>query len=86
MNSTNIYIAGVGGQGLVLATKIVSDTAFKEGYDIRTNDIIGLSQRGGKVYGSIRFGEKIHSSQIPKGLGIYYWLLKNLKGLDGLPR
>jgi len=81
MNSSNIYIVGVGGQGLVLATRIVSDTAFKAGYEVRTNDVIGLSQRGGKVYGSIRFGEKIHSCQIPRGEGDILLALEKLEGL-----
>lgn len=85
MSNTNIYIAGVGGQGLVLATKIISDTAFKEGFDIRTNDVIGLSQRGGKVYGSIRFGEKVFSCQIPRGEGDILLALEKLEGLRWAP-
>jgi len=63
----NILIAGVGGQGLVLTTKLLAEAAFAEGYDLKTNDIIGLSQRGGMVWGSVRFGSKVHSAQIPQG-------------------
>lgn len=61
----NIMLAGVGGQGLVLATKIISEAAFKAGFDVKTNDVIGLSQRGGMVWGSVRIGEKIYSPNIP---------------------
>ncbi len=64
MAITNILISGVGGQGLVLATGIIAETAFREGYDIKTSDVIGLSQRGGMVYGSVRFGEKVYSWEI----------------------
>lgn len=58
-------LAGVGGQGLVLATKIISEAAFRAGYDVKTNDVIGLSQRGGRVWGSVRIGEKVYSPNIP---------------------
>jgi len=64
---TNILIAGVGGQGLVLSTKILGAAAFKEGYDIKTSDVIGLSQRGGKIWGSVRFGNEVLSPLIPVG-------------------
>lgn len=65
----NIIVAGVGGQGLVLATKIISEAAFKEGLDVKTNDVVGLSQRGGMVWGSVRIGEKVYSPNIPLGEG-----------------
>lgn len=67
MDITNILICGVGGQGLVLTTKILAETAFEDGYDIKTSDVIGLSQRGGMVWGSVRFGQKVHSALIPEG-------------------
>lgn len=60
----NIILAGVGGQGLVLATRLIAEAAFRAGYDVKTNDVIGLSQRGGRVWGSVRFGEKIYSPNI----------------------
>ncbi|WP_459130117.1 indolepyruvate oxidoreductase subunit beta [Guggenheimella bovis] len=65
--TTNLLFCGVGGQGLVLATRIVSEAALIQGYDVKTNDVIGLSQRGGKIWGSVRFGEKIHSPNIEAG-------------------
>lgn len=67
MKNKNILIAGVGGQGLVVATKIIAEAAVIDGYDVKTNDVIGLSQRGGKVWGSVRIGNKVHSTNIPHG-------------------
>ncbi|MGB4588028.1 MAG: indolepyruvate oxidoreductase subunit beta [Clostridiaceae bacterium] len=64
MLKKNIIIAGVGGQGLVLATKIIAEAAFREGYDVKTNDVVGLSQRGGTVFGTIKFGDHVHSPNI----------------------
>lgn len=63
----NIVLAGVGGQGLVMTTKIVAEAAFLSGLDIKTNDVVGLSQRGGKVWGSIRIGEKVFSPNVRPG-------------------
>lgn len=65
----NIMIAGVGGQGLVLATGIIASAAFKEGLEVKTNDVVGLSQRGGMVFGTVKMGEKIYSPNIPLGEG-----------------
>lgn len=64
MDMKSIIIAGVGGQGLVLATRIISEAAFKSGYDVKTNDVVGLSQRGGTVWGTIKMGEVVHSPNI----------------------
>ncbi len=64
MDMKSIIIAGVGGQGLVLATRIISEAAFLSGLDVKTNDVVGLSQRGGTVWGSIKMGEKVHSPNI----------------------
>ncbi|MFH1656182.1 MAG: indolepyruvate oxidoreductase subunit beta [Candidatus Nealsonbacteria bacterium] len=57
----NIVITGVGGQGLITLTKIIAETAMIEGYDIKTSELHGLSQKGGSVQTHIRFGEKIYS-------------------------
>ncbi len=67
MNSKNLILAGVGGQGLVLTTQIIAQAAFLSGMDVKTNDVIGLSQRGGTIWGSVKMGEKIHSPNIAPG-------------------
>lgn len=77
----NILLAGVGGQGLVLTTKIVCEAAFLAGFDFKSNDVIGLSQRGGKVWGSVRIGEKVYSPNIPPKGGDYLLALEPLEGL-----
>ena len=63
----NIILAGVGGQGLVLTTDMICEAAFQAGYDVKSNDVVGLSQRGGKVWGSVRIGDKVHSPNVAKG-------------------
>ncbi|MBS3985778.1 MAG: indolepyruvate oxidoreductase subunit beta [Selenomonadales bacterium] len=80
MKTTNILIAGVGGQGLVLATRIIAGVAYKAGFQVKTSDVIGLSQRGGMVWGSVRFGD-VHSPLIPRGQGDFLLALEDLEGL-----
>lgn len=77
----NIIVAGVGGQGLVLMTDMICEAAFLSGYDVKSNDVIGLSQRGGKVWGSIKYSEKVHSPNIEKGNADILLALEPLEGL-----
>lgn len=62
----NILICGIGGQGVVLAGKIIGLAAFESGMDIKTSEVHGMSQRGGSVSTHIRFGKKVFSPLIPK--------------------
>ncbi len=57
----NIILAGVGGQGIITLTRILSEAALIEGLDIKTSELHGLSQRGGSVETHVRFGKEIHS-------------------------
>jgi indolepyruvate ferredoxin oxidoreductase, beta subunit len=77
----NIMFTGVGGQGLTLMTRIVSQAALKDGYDMKSNDVVGISQRGGMVWGNVRIGEKIHSPNIPVGEGDVLVALEPLEAL-----
>jgi indolepyruvate ferredoxin oxidoreductase beta subunit len=63
----NYMIAGVGGQGTVLASKLIASAAMKKGFDARTTEFIGMAQRGGSVFGHCRIGENIFSPKIPIG-------------------
>lgn len=63
----NILLAAVGGQGLVLTTRILAEAALAAGYDVKTNDVVGLSQRGGKIWGSVKIAEKVYSPNILEG-------------------
>ena len=64
MNS-NIILAGVGGQGTVLASKLIAAAAMEKGQSVRTAETIGMAQRGGCVVSHVRVGEEIHSPLIP---------------------
>ena len=63
----NIIIVGTGGQGLITLLKITAEAALAEGYNVKTSELHGLSQRGGSVGVHIRFGKKIHSPLVSKG-------------------
>lgn len=63
---TNILIAGVGGQGTVLASKLIAAAAMGKGLDVRTTETIGMAQRGGCVVSHVRMGSNINSPLIPQ--------------------
>jgi len=63
----NMMVTGIGGQGLITILQIISEAALSEGYDIKTSELHGLSQRGGSVEVYIRFGKKVYSPLIPQG-------------------
>ncbi len=64
---TNVLMVGVGGQGVILASDILSEAALLAGYDVRKSEIHGMSQRSGPVFSHVRFGEKVYSPTIPQG-------------------
>lgn len=63
----NIMIVGVGGQGTLLASKIIGDTALYMSYDVKVSEVHGMSQRGGSVVTYVKIGEKVYSPLIEKG-------------------
>lgn len=63
----NIMIVGVGGQGSLLASRIVGNAAMAQGYDVKVSEVHGMSQRGGSVVTYVRYGEKVHSPVIGQG-------------------
>jgi indolepyruvate ferredoxin oxidoreductase beta subunit len=65
--TTNILIVGVGGQGVLLASELLCDVAFRSGLDVKKSEVHGMAQRGGVVSSHVRFGEKIHSPLIRTG-------------------
>lgn len=64
---TNILISGVGGQGTVLASKLIAAAAMAKNFDVRTTETIGMAQRGGCVVSHVRMGENIASPLMPQG-------------------
>ena len=67
MNTKNIMIVGVGGQGSLLASKLLGRMLLQKGYDIKVSEVHGMSQRGGSVVTYVRFGDKVYSPVIDKG-------------------
>ncbi len=65
--SKNIILAGVGGQGTILASKLIAEAAMIEGKHVTTAETIGMAQRGGSVFSHIRIGEDISSPLIGRG-------------------
>lgn len=65
--TTNVLIVGVGGQGVLLASEILSEVARRSGLDVKKSEVHGMSQRGGVVTSHVRFGEKVLSPLIPGG-------------------
>lgn len=63
----NIVLCGVGGQGTVLASKLIAAAAMKKGISVMSAETIGMAQRGGSVFSHIRLGEHLHSPMIAKG-------------------
>lgn len=67
MKTTSIMIVGVGGQGSLLASKLLGGLLTSEGYDVKVSEVHGMSQRGGSVVTYVRFGEKVYSPIITEG-------------------
>lgn len=63
----NIVLCGVGGQGTILASKLLSGALLAAGYDVKMSEIHGMSQRGGSVTTQVRYGDKVYSPVIGKG-------------------
>ena len=67
MTTKNIMIVGVGGQGSVLASKLLGHLLTSQGYDVKVSEVHGMSQRGGSVVTYVRYGDKVYSPVIDKG-------------------
>lgn len=67
MNVFNVVIAGVGGQGVLLTSKIIAETAMLQDFDVKQSEVHGMAQRGGSVISHVRFGEKVYSPIVSEG-------------------
>ena len=65
--SKNIMIVGVGGQGTLLASRILGNVVISEGYDVKVSEVHGMSQRGGSVVTYVKYGDKVYSPIIDRG-------------------
>lgn len=63
----SILLVGVGGQGTILASKLLTTGLMNAGYDVKMSEIHGMSQRGGSVSSQVRYGEKVYSPVIEIG-------------------
>ena len=71
METRNIMIVGVGGQGSLLASKLLGHLLMEQGYDVKVSEVHGMSQRGGSVVTYVRYGDKVSSPVIDKGEADY---------------
>ena len=67
METKNIMVVGVGGQGTLLASKLLGRILLTKGYDVKVSEVHGMSQRGGSVVTYVRYGDKVYSPIIDKG-------------------
>ena len=67
METKNVMIVGVGGQGSLLASKLLGNLLVEQGYDVKVSEVHGMSQRGGSVVTYVRYGDKVYSPVIDKG-------------------
>lgn len=81
MKEFNIVISGVGGQGVLTLKLLIARAAFFQGFDVKTSEIHGLSQRGGSLISHIRFGDKIYSPMVLQGEANLIFSLEPLEAL-----
>ncbi len=81
----NIMIVGVGGQGTLLASRILGNTVINEGYDVKVSEVHGMSQRGGSVVTYVKYGEKIYSPIVDRGEADIILAFEMLEAYRALP-
>jgi indolepyruvate ferredoxin oxidoreductase beta subunit len=81
---TNILVAGVGGQGVILASDIMSEVFMGAGFDVKKSEVHGMAMRGGIVTSHFRFGKKVYSPLIKEGEVDVLFAFEQLEGLRWL--
>lgn len=81
LDTTNIVICGVGGQGIILASDVLCGVAFLEGFDVKKSEVHGMAQRGGSVITHVRFGKKVYSPLIEEGTSDFVLAFEKLEAL-----
>ena len=87
MKNVNVLIVGVGGQGTLLASRLLGNVVLNAGIDVKVSEVHGMSQRGGSVVTYVRFGEALYSPIVEKGQADYiiaFELLEALRYIDYL--
>ena len=85
MKTKNIMIVGVGGQGSLLASKLLGHLLLEQGYDVKVSEVHGMSQRGGSVVTYVRYGDCVHSPVIDRGEADYIVSFEQLEAARWLP-
>ena len=85
METKNIMIVGVGGQGSLLASKLLGRLLLQQGYDVKVSEVHGMSQRGGSVVTYVRYGDSVASPVIDKGEADYIVSFELLEAARWLP-
>ncbi|MBD3369314.1 indolepyruvate oxidoreductase subunit beta [Candidatus Fermentibacteria bacterium] len=85
MELTNVFICGTGGQGILLASEVVSAAAQSAGLDVKKSEVHGMAQRGGSVTSHVRFGSKVYSPLIELGRSDLVLSMEKLEALRWLP-
>ncbi|MBQ9953155.1 MAG: indolepyruvate oxidoreductase subunit beta [Clostridia bacterium] len=80
MKTVNLMIVGVGGQGSLLASKLLGTLLVDEGYDVKVSEVHGMSQRGGSVVTYVRFGDKVFSPVVAEGEADFIISFEKLEG------
>ncbi len=80
-STTNILVAGVGGQGVIIASDIMSEVFMEAGYDVKKSEVHGMAMRGGIVTSHFRFGKKVYSPLIKQGEADILLAFEQLEGL-----
>ena len=81
----NIMIVGVGGQGSLLASKMLGKLLLSQGYDVKVSEVHGMSKRGGSVVTYVRYGEKVYSPIIDKGTADFIISFEKLEAARWVP-
>ena len=84
-DTKKIMIVGVGGQGTLLASRILGNTVINEGYDVKLSEVHGMSQRGGSVVTYVKYGQKVYSPIIGKGEADIILAFELLEAYRALP-
>lgn len=85
METKNLMIVGVGGQGTLLASRMLGQLFLSEGFDVKVSEVHGMSQRGGSVVTYVRYGDKVYSPLIEKGEADFIISFEALEAARWLP-
>ena len=84
---TNVLVVGVGGQGVIVASKLLTNVVLNAGFDVKKSEVHGMAQRGGSVVSLVRFGKEVFSPLVKKGEGdilLSFEQLESVRYLDYL--